>query len=502
MTARSTSIALIVAALAAIVFAQLGFQGVMFRDNAIYLYSGQQFAAGVPPYLSVSDMKMPLGSFIAGVGVVSAQVLGLDDVFVVRIVFFLIACGAVVAVFFMGRAVFCDHWVSLFAALAFIGFSGFAIHAVSGPRPKVAMVLFEVLCLLFAVRRRWFVSAMFASLSFLVWQPMAAYVGVVLLLAVLQPDSREERSRAVGLTIAGGLLPVIAVTAYFVLAGGLREFLGDTILFFFQDFERRSLVHFSIARRVARPFVVIFQAYGNSLVTIAAGFIGLTCVFVRHLRQAGSPFWAGLFRSRFSVLFVSIPAPVLWSFVDFQGAPDLFVVLPYLALGFGWLMERLLTALVARVSMSRIGGTMIRVTICMVLVVLPSLEYRNSRDTGLLTQRRDAERVAGLAPKDATILALEAPEVLCFLHRTNPTRYVVVNSGVHNLMADEYVDGVDGWLAEMRDLHSDVVVFRARKMRPRWLRKSIQSWLKSEFESQVIGDWEVYSRGRVADRRE
>ena len=41
--------ALLVFLISAFVFSQYGFDGTLKRDHAIYLYSGQQMAQGIPP---------------------------------------------------------------------------------------------------------------------------------------------------------------------------------------------------------------------------------------------------------------------------------------------------------------------------------------------------------------------------------------------------------------------------------------------------------------------
>ena len=60
--------AALILALSALVYRQYGFAGPLTRDDAIYLYSGQQMAQGTPPYLSIWDHKGPLAPMIAGAG--------------------------------------------------------------------------------------------------------------------------------------------------------------------------------------------------------------------------------------------------------------------------------------------------------------------------------------------------------------------------------------------------------------------------------------------------
>src|SRR3712207_9105294 len=40
-------------------------------------------------------------------------------------------------------------------------------------------------------------------------------------------------------------------------------------------------------------------------------------------------------RETFAPVLLSLPFPVIWSMMDFQGYPDFFVFIPYVAIGFG-----------------------------------------------------------------------------------------------------------------------------------------------------------------------
>src|SRR5215203_1197523 len=147
---------LLILALAAFVYGLYGFEDTLLRDYSIYLYSGQRMAEGIPPYVSVFDHKGPLSPMLAALGVAWSKELNWDDVYTVRLVFYLTACLTAVAVYLLGKNAFRSQIAGLFGALAFLGFYAYAQRAASGPEPKTPMVLFEALNLLFAVQKRWF----------------------------------------------------------------------------------------------------------------------------------------------------------------------------------------------------------------------------------------------------------------------------------------------------------------------------------------------------------
>src|SRR3712207_6056817 len=97
---------LLIFALAAAVSSLYGLGGGLSRDGAIYLYSGQRMADGVPPYVSVFDHKGPLAPMLAGAGVMLSKLLNSNDIMTVRVVFFLMGCLAVVSTYLLGSTLF------------------------------------------------------------------------------------------------------------------------------------------------------------------------------------------------------------------------------------------------------------------------------------------------------------------------------------------------------------------------------------------------------------
>ena len=155
----------------------------MSRDGALYLYSGQRMAEGVPPYVSVFDHKGPLAPMLAGAGVILSKLLNSDEIMTVRVVFFLMGCLAVISAYLLGSTLFRSPRAGIFAALTFLGFFCFARYATAEPEAKTPMVFFEVLALLLTSQKSWFWAGLSGSLAFLVWQHMVVFPLVTLVLA-------------------------------------------------------------------------------------------------------------------------------------------------------------------------------------------------------------------------------------------------------------------------------------------------------------------------------
>ncbi|MCP5461965.1 MAG: hypothetical protein H7A34_02135 [bacterium] len=120
--------------LSAIVFGQFGFKGELTRDEAIYMYSGQQFAHGVAPYASIFDHKGPMASIITGFGVVVANWCGFDDLTTVRVLFYFICCLTAVALYFFSIQLFGSSRLGWFAVSVLYTYWEFGRKAMSGPR--------------------------------------------------------------------------------------------------------------------------------------------------------------------------------------------------------------------------------------------------------------------------------------------------------------------------------------------------------------------------------
>src|SRR5665809_119769 len=77
------------------IFLLHGFGGLLTRDLALYAYSGQQFAEGVPPYVAVLNRAGPLAHMVPGLGAMIARALGTDDLLTMRVLMMVLSAVAV-----------------------------------------------------------------------------------------------------------------------------------------------------------------------------------------------------------------------------------------------------------------------------------------------------------------------------------------------------------------------------------------------------------------------
>ncbi len=474
---------LLVLALAVLVYGLYGFEGVLLRDYSIYLYSGQMVAEGVPPYVSAFDHKGPLSSMIAGLGVTLSGPLGWNDIYTVRLVFFTTACLGVVAVYLLGACVFRSRVAGFFAALTLLGCYGFAQPAGSGPEPKTPLVLFEALSLLFATQKRWFWSGFFGSLALLVWQPMAVFAFVTFLLAVTRP--RGERGRAVLRTLAGILLPLAAVLAYFYYHVALGDLLDGFVLFNFLYLVRGD---FNLTYHAAGAAINIALPYGTMLIPI---IIGLGAILRLYVKRP--------YEYRFAPILLSLPAPVLWSLRDFQLADDFYVFLPYAAIGFGAFLAAAIRRTDATRALTALMGAIL-LTIALANtwdgISAAASERLLGTDIDLPTQREGALEIEERFGEDAKLVSINSPQVLVLLHRENPNPYIWTTAGVDRLIEAKTEGGFEGWLEELEAYDPDAISFfgegqsllPSHHLSPENVR-ALDTWLDTRYRAEKIGPW-------------
>jgi len=488
--------------------------GGLSRDGAIYLYSGQQLLEGVPPYVSIFDHKGPLTSLISSFGVWISRLLETPPVISVRAVFIVCGCLAIAAVYLLSRRLLRSARAAVFSTLTFIGFFSFARYAVAEPEAKTPMVLFQTLALLLTAQKRWFLAGLCGSLTMLIWQPMVVFVLVTMLLAMYRPGEMDKRS-ALLRALGGATTPVAVVVACFYLWGALYELVNGTILFNLRYLDQEQL---SVVSQILRGAEAIFVGYSSVLVPVvvasmlaivAVGFAAVIRLYVVRLQRIvadGAPA-KELLDSRFAPLLFTLPFPVAWSLLDFQGYPDFYVFLPYVAVGFGWALDlgvRRLSAIYssspvrARNALSAVFcAALAAIAVVSSMIVISPSEQESSLSiqeeslspTDLEDQRQAAREIENRYGEDARIVSIGVPQLLVLLNETNPNPYAFVIRGIDKEIAESTPGGFDGWLQELQGYNPDVIALgpTTGDYEPMLL-----TWLNRHYERERIGPWTLY----------
>lgn len=481
--------------IAALLFSRYGENGNLWRDESIYAYGGQQLLHGVPVYASIFDPKTPLGTILCGLGAWVGGWFGLNDVHAMRLEFFVFACFAAVAVYYLVLGLWKSPLAGIVAAVTFMSFRGFALDALTGPDAKTPGILFAVLSMALVARRRWFWGAFLGSLAFLVWQPLAIYAAVAVVWAVLASDA-EGRWRSGLRALAGAVIPVAATVLYFLLAGALPKFVEAAFVFPVTGVQRGQE---TVADRIDRIVFIVGRDYGNTRVLFWGGLVLMLALLVVAVARGRSSLMGVVREPYVGVVIATFLGIAAFTLSDFQGYPDLYPLLPYAAIGLGGtvaLVEG--RARGARLRLAAGAATLAGVA---VLAGLSWHWYTGEHGGGgrpLWAERQDAAKLNRVLDPGDTLYALGDPTPLVLTGRRNPSRFIYLNSGVGAWVIHHTRGGLAGWKAQILASNPAVVTIADWKTAT---TDKIRPWLRSIYGSGTyLGRWLVFARPAIRQR--
>ncbi len=489
---RTLALGLLVFAFAVFAFSLYGLYGNLGRDDAFYLYIGQQIARGVPPYVRCYDAKTPLASYVIGAAVTLAQLLRLDDVLTVRAAFLIIASLAAAALYFAAQSLFGSRRIGLLASLTLVAFPGFAKHAASGPRPKTLGVLWEILALWCTAERRWLAAGVWGGLAVWTWQPLAIVPLTTVVMALLQTSGMGARLCAAARVVVGFLIPSALLSALLIWQGAWPDFFHQTILINLPQSGFGGSGGTSPPQQVLRLFQVLWQGYGRMAVAAVLGACAGVCLVLRGMRKAGGPraFLAGDRLAGWAISWVGLLMFALW---DFQWYVDLYVLLPFVALSLAWLLARGGAAAARRLARGSVTARGAAVFSCLLLAGLSIVQYAPGSHETLNNQRQWAREIAaaGNNGEPGWLLALGRPEILALLHESSDHPYVYPDPGIYEHLERNYAGGFSGWLEQQLLAQPTTVVLG--DIRPARAAAATEEVLgRRRYAHRDVGNWTVF----------
>jgi hypothetical protein len=467
----------------AVVFSWYGLELPLHRDNAIYLYSAQRLLEGVPPYISIFDIKTPLTSFVTALFLVPSQSIFDEPLHGVRIGYMAIVTATALLMYRLSVRVFAKNGTALFAPLAMLGFQGYIIMAAVGARPKVLLLFFMLCALIFLWDRRWFAVGVASALCAFTWQPSAIVLIAGLVLAFIAGG--RNRLPALVRLLGGFFLVTVVLSAYFIYQGAFREFLDGSFL-----------VHLLFAERTAEH-----NELTSILYSIKAGFpfssglivLGLICIAPSFAFEAWKEWTNNRSAGPELAYFLILIMFTVWSLLDFQGYPDFFVFLPFAALGIQLILQNLSSVFG---EMFGSGAKNRRfaaqwVLVCFMLAS-PYIAFLRNETTAGLTLSGQIDYIESIVSAalgggdigNKQVLVLEIPEILALLRLNNNTPYVVQMDGIDRYLVSKFSDGIQGWFDAMEAGEPDLLIIQTGRLK-RYSpenEKAVLNWLNSSFE--------------------
>lgn len=439
---------------AVIVYVLHGYDGQLSRDVAVYAYGGQRVADGVPPYLGLVNRAGPLAHLVPGLAASAADLLDVDDLRAMRVLYTALAAAAVSVTYALGRDLFGSRLAGLAAAVALLSYQGFIDYATYGPREKTLMVLFLLAALLAMRHQRWGTTGFLIGLATLTWQPvfLAALVGVVVAVGL---GLRTGRVAALIRVAVGGLVPAVVTVAAYAMVGSLREFL-DAFLFINARYTQEK----SFLGRPLGNWQDLVEGFGTSLVVLLLGLVAMLTLGARILasrERRQSPAGAAVAGCAAATVI-----SVAWTLKAFNNWPDAFLVLPLAAVGIGglagFLVERLPTRAASTVILTwTVAGSLMAATYAV-----------GARDTSLREQRADTSAVLALLPPGAQIFSIGAPEPLVLSGQVHPGKYQLFGNGLSDYLEDTRPGGMAGFGRWVGRLEPPVIALGLPR-EPDWL---------------------------------
>lgn len=432
----------LVGVVALVVIALHGFDGIIDRDLGVFLYGGEHVARGIPPYVGVMNSVGPLSDAMPGLAIWVGHGFGVDPVLAARVWFAVLSAGCCGLLSVLARDAFGRRAAGFVAPAVLLLFARFLELASDGPREKTTMVLFLLLTLVLLGRRHWLGAGACTALATLAWQPsLAPAVAAMAAAVLLEPPGK--RLRAVGRFLLGGMVPSAVTVAVFALAGALRQAVDGFILVNVLYTHQPGVITAPLA-----TWRMLWRSYHLSLLVALAGTVVLLLMTVPAIARGRRGSRSTVVRY-VVILGVGAAAAAAWTVAVVNGGPDLFVVLPFAALGAAALV--LLAS-----SWAPFGRNLLLGVTTLALLSGALVESVSTRDDTLVLQRADVAAVLGAVP-DASVLSIQAPEVLALSGRDNLTRYQLFDHALVRLLAHTYPGGLPGYHHDVRRLRPTIL---------------------------------------------
>lgn len=453
--------------------------GPLIKDNQFYFFISERCASGVPPHVSQFDPKHALSMMMSGVAIKTGRVVGMDDVRSARLLSIFVTAGSISMVWLLAMQLTRSKPASHLSALSMLSFAGFIQMGTIGARPKVFFIFFLLLTMYAFARRKPFWAGVCAGLTFLCWQAgliMLAAAGTVILMA-------PRRWKNLLQFLIGAVIPCVIYEAYFLFKGALETQLFQAYIFP-AKYMSGQLQEFShITQAVFHFWKQGFGTMNVLPIVFGLAFLGFWVFVALHVKKTwrflvANPGWAYFCLGGHVVVALTI--------YDIQGYPDLFYILPFLAVTVGTGI-----ALIApRLPDSPLRRT--RQTVCVLcalglLTLVVSGATKFESDYTLTDQFALGEKVNRHLSKGSAVYAIGCTHLLAFNHVDNFTNFGFFFRGMPAYLADlnpgrpTYVPLKDGRLPD--------VVLLSRRAPPGaegWIGREYVQVLDGDFRSQGI----------------
>ena len=452
-------------------------------DTAIWDYMAQSILRGQIPYRDVVDIKGPGAAYLSAGAMALGKLVGLRDLITVRLLHVLMIGLLSAVTYLVAEAYLRDRLAAIIAMLVPLLPTHFALMTTSGTQPKLPMVLFGLLTLLFIAEDKPLLAGACSMLSCLCWQPGLMFTGTAVLIFSRYLTSWRD-GRAVKV-MTGALLPLAVVLLYFYARGALPDLWAWAITYNFSVFGPEAKA--GLTEAITKLWQIVIRVFRYDRPVVILSLIGLLLFTARRLRDK--------FRGRDALaapdLFrdaVAIPALVYLAFclINFQASADLIPFFPFIGIFAAWFFveagqlaarwlkhEWLIPALAA----------------CVILIVL-AVRVASYRIEGRTLQDQDEEfkTIAALLAPDDKIFVHGTAEILVLLNRPNLNPYVLLDWDADNFAGARHAGGWEAIMQEMKAAAPKIVAIS--RLRTVTHRADFEQWVEQDYDKLELPSYE------------
>jgi len=383
----------------------------LLTDNQHYFFIAERAASGVPPYVSQFEPKHALASLLNAAAIWIGRQVDAPDLTSARALSVIVTAASAPMAWLLARRVGVRSWAAHLAALSILASPAFIYMGAIGARPKVFLVLLELLTLYAMAADRPVVAAAAASLAFLTWQPALIFFACIFAVLCLGP-APARRAGACALVF---LAINAAYEAYFYSHGALAEQIEQAYVFPAEYMRTGLPATELVLRRLGWILDVLPRVGWASVFPLAAG-LGFICGWAAALASPRAACRRFLLAPGLLYAALCGHLALFLTLADFQSYPDEFLLLPFLALSVAMGIERLRSRIV---SLGRPGFRMRWVTLGAGLIVFAATVGASPREAGLREQRELAKQVGTYLDDGLTVYAVGCSHLLAYNHSDN-----------------------------------------------------------------------------------
>jgi DolP-mannose mannosyltransferase len=466
-------------------------------DAAIWDYVAQAILRGQVPYRDVVEIKGPGSAYLSALAMWLGKWVGLRDVLAVRFMQMLLAAALSVIIYRVADLYLQRRLAALMAGL----FPLLSYHFVSwvegGTQPKLTMIFFGMLSLLMIARGRPFWAGFSSMLSCLCWQPGLLFTGVALLIFSRYLTSWRDR-RALK-SLAGALLPLAIVVAYFYTVHALRDLWVWTIAYNFNVYAPEGMR--SMSDTLAHLWAVTLRVFRVDVIWVALAVAGLVMVGIERLRGWRKPGAALGSADLFRDALVIAPLVYLaFCLINFQSGPDFLPLFPFIGIFAAWAITEITRrlhasrALAAKPALQRWGGRLPEAALLLILLLACArgITYR-MQDWTLRYQDQQLKPIAALVGPDDRVYVHGTVELLVLMNRPNLNPYILWDRGKAGyIVTMKYGGSINALIDEMETESPKLVALSRLRNIPQAIE--LEQWVALRYEKLPVVGYDIYVR--------